>query len=193
MLVVTGGMFAQSPATVLDEAVGKIQKAGSVSCKFRIASSADKLSGTLMSSGSKFRLDTPAGKTWFDGKKMWTSNPRSKEITLVNPSSQEVREINPFAYLNSYRSDFVVAYSKRKDPASHLVLLNPRDKKSDIKAVEVAINKKTMLPERFIIRDNRDRITTVYVDALSITDRPSAESFACPVEKMTDYELVDLR
>lgn len=187
------GCSAQTASSVMDKAVGKLKGASSVNCKFKIDGSGNSVNGTFKSSGRKFVLDTPIAKTWYDGNNMWTSNSQSKEITLVNPSQQEVNEVNPFAYMDSYKSKYTVAFSKRKDATRHLVLLNPKNKKDDIKAVEIAINKKTMLPERFIIRDKRDKVTTVYINALSLKTNNPASIFQCPVASYKDYEVVDLR
>lgn len=184
----------QGPAAVLDKAVTKLRKASSVNCSFRIESKgASDISGTFESSGGKFRLKTPVGTTWYNGRDMWTSNPRTREITVVNPSAAEVSEVNPFAYLDSWKSKFVVGFSKREDASRHLVVINPKDKASDIKAVEIAVNRKTFLPERFIIRDRNDHVTTVYVNSLTLRARNAESLFSCPVSSMGDYELVDLR
>lgn len=185
---------AQNAAQVLDKAVTKVRKASSVNCGFRIESKGSAaLSGTFESSAGKFRLKTPAGTTWYDGRDMWTSNPRTKEITVVKPSDAEVSEVNPFAYLDSWKSKYVVGFSRRKDAARHLVVINPKDRNSDIKAVEIAVNKKTYLPERFIIRDRNDNVSTVYINTLTLTAKNAASLFECPVGSMSDYEVVDLR
>lgn len=185
--------FAQNAAEVLDKAVANITKASSVNCSFKIESADGKLNGTFKSSGKKFKLETPVSTTWYDGKDMWTSNPRSKQITLVKPDSQEINEVNPFAYLNSYKGKYKVFFSKHKDNNRYLVLLNPKNTKDEIKAVEIAINKKTYLPERFIIRDRYDKVTTLYVNSLTLTSANPPATFVCPVESMKDYEVVDLR
>ncbi|MDE6006542.1 MAG: outer-membrane lipoprotein carrier protein LolA [Muribaculaceae bacterium] len=184
---------AQTALSVLDKAVAKINGAASVNCKFKIENSGNTLDGTFKSTGRKFVLDTPVSKTWYDGKSMWTSNSKSKEITLVNPTQSEVKEVNPFAYMDSFKAKYRVGFSKRKDNESYLVVLNPRNTKDGIKAVEVALNKKTLLPERFIIRDRKDNVTTIYVTALSLKTVNPATIFQCPVSTLKDYELVDLR
>lgn len=184
---------AQNASSVLDNAVEKLKGALSVNCKFKIESAGQNINGIFKSSGQKFVLDTPVSKTWYDGKNMWTSNSKSKEITLVNPSQNEVNEVNPFSYMNSYKAKYIVGFSKRKDKDRYLVVLNPRNKKDDIKAVEVALNRKTMLPERFIIRDRKDNVTTIYINALSLKTTNPSSLFQCPVASYQDYELVDLR
>jgi outer membrane lipoprotein-sorting protein len=184
--------LAQTPVEVLDKAVNKINAAGNIDCKFTLIGDNGSVNGSLAAQGRKFRMTTPLGSSWYDGVNLWSSNPKTKEITLVNPSENEVREANPFSYLTSYKSEFRLFFSKRKDSSRYLVLLNPKARNSDIKAVEVAVNKKTFLPERFIIRDRNDNVTTVNVQSLSLKKNAN-ESFKCPVGSMADYELVDLR
>lgn len=192
VIVMTSASQALTPAEVLSKSVAKINNAASIDCKFALSGSNGSLNGSLSAHGRKFRLTTPAGSTWYDGTNMWTANPKSKEITLVNPTESEVNESNPFAYLSSYKSQYNLFFSKRKDNGRYLVLLNPKKKNADIKAVEVAVNKKTFLPERFIIRDRNDNVTTVTVQSLSLKSS-GAGSFTCPVQSMSDYELIDLR
>ena len=184
--------LALAPDEVLGRAVGKLSKSGNVDCKFAITGNNGSINGSLSASGRKFRMTTSMGSTWYDGKNMWTSNPETKEITIVNPTEGEVRESNPFSYLDSYASHYRLFFSKRKDDARYLVLLNPKSAKSDIKAVEVAVNKKTFMPERFIIRDRNDNVTTINIKSLSLASYPQG-TFVCPVDKMKDYELIDLR
>ena len=184
---------AQSASQILDKAVSKLSKASTVNCKFRITADKNNINGAFKSKGRKFFLDTPVGKTWFDGSRMWTANPKTKEITLVSPTSDEINEVNPFAYLDNYKKKYITGLSKRKDNNNYLVLLNPRSKKDPVKAVEIAINKNTFLPVRFIIRDRNDKVSTVYIDALSLSVKNKDNLFECPTGSMSDYEVIDLR
>lgn len=184
---------AQTSSQVLDKAIANLSKATSINCTFKITGDNGNFNGTFKSSGKKFKLETPYGTTWFDGSNMWTSNPRSKQITLVNPSTAEVNEVNPFSYMNSYKSQYTTGYSKYTDNDVYRVVLNPKSSKSEVKAVEIAINKKTYLPQRFIIRDKNDKRTYIYINSLSTTSNNPGSTFVCPTNSMKDYELVDLR
>lgn len=192
-LISIPNIHAESPAEILGKAATKLTNATGANCTFKISGNEINLGGTFKSSRNKFCLQTSASTTWYDGEKMWTANHSSKEITLVNPTTEELNEVNPFAYIQSYNSKYRIYLSKRKDSSRHLVLLNPRNSKDQIKAIEIAINKKTYLPERFIIRDKNDNRTTIYVNSLSLTSKNSSSDFVCPVKAMSDYELIDLR
>lgn len=186
-------LAAESATEVLDQAVAKIKKASSVNCRFSVKADNQSVAGSLNMAGNKFKLETPHATTWFDGAKMWTANPKTKEITLVNPTDRELKESNPLQYLQGYKKDYKVFFSKRKDTRRYLVLLNPKSKNSDIKAVEIALNKITLLPERLIIRDKNDKRTTVIISAMTVESKVDPKDYVCPVQSMTDYEVVDLR
>lgn len=184
---------AQTPAQVLDKAIFKINSANGIGCDFRISSSSASASGNLTMSGKNFKITTPKFTSWYDGRNMWTANSDTKEITLVIPTQQELRESNPLEYMRGYKSQFNVYFSKRKDTSRYLVLLNPKNKNNDISAVEIGINKKSMLPEYLVIRDKNDQRTTVDISAMKLGLKLKKDFFICPVQSMKDYEVVDLR
>lgn len=184
---------ADSAARILDKTVAKLKATGASECNFQLQSASGAASGTIAVSGKKFKLSTPQFITWFDGYNMWTANSGTKEITLVNPTPRELREANPLEYMNGYKSSYNVYFSKRKDSNCHLILLNPKSKNSDVTAVEIAVNKKTFLPERMIIRDKNDNRTTINIYGMKLGVNKNADVFVCPVKSMKNYDLVDLR
>lgn len=187
-------MQAQRAQAILDKATAKIGSGSSVNCSFSITGDGGSVKGSFKSSGQKFQLATPIATTWYDGKCMWTSNAKTKEITLVNPTVAEVNEVNPFSYLHNYKSTYKAYFSRKKNAKCHLIVLNPRNPGScDIKAIEIAINKNTFLPEHFIVRDSSDKVVTVNISQLSLSAKNVASTFVCPVSSMKDYELIDLR
>ena len=196
LLLISGALqvqSAESPSKLLDKAIAKISKASAVSCSFTVYGSGIKESGKLLSSGQKFRISTPTASTWYDGKNMWTANGSSKEITLVTPTQQEINEVNPFSYISGYKADYKVYFSKRKSDVDYLILLNPKRKNGEIKAVEIDLDKKSLIPRRFIVRDRNEKVTTISLTSVKLDNRVSDSAFVCPAGDMTDYELVDLR
>ena len=186
-------VLAETAQSVLAKVSDNLLKSSRVECNFTVKSDESQIKGTFMASGQMFKLSTPVGTTWFDGKNMWTSNKQSKQITLFEPTSEEVAEVNPFAYIGSYKGKYKIFFSKRKENNKYLILLNPINSKENIKAVEVMVDKKTLLPERFIIRDKNDRLTTIHVNSLVLGKKFNKTDFVCPQTSMKDYELVDLR
>lgn len=185
---------AESPKAILEKSISKISNVNGIKAAFSISiDGSSPISGTYLSKGKKFKLVTPLSTTWFDGKDMWTANNKSRQITLITPTEQEINEVNPFSYLKSYKGKYRIFFSKRSEKGLYLILLNPINSKDQIKAVEIAINAASLLPERFIIRDKNDNRTTVSVNSISLnTIIPDAE-FICKPNSLKGYELVDLR
>lgn len=185
---------AESANQILDKTVSLLNKSTGISCSFKISTSdKNQLEGTFKSSGSKFKLETPMSTTWYDGKNMWTSNIRSKQITLINPTASELSESNPFAYLNSYSDKFKAVKIKSTSNSGTTIKLTPVNKKNNIKSIEVTINNRTYLPEKFIVRENGKKVTTITFSSVNIKASNEASIFTCPVASMKGYELVDLR
>lgn len=185
--------YSQSGVQVLENSLTKLKNAKGISCDFTLNADGNTVKGTLKSTGKKFVIQTPMGTTWYDGKSMWTSNAATHEITLVTPQASEVAEANPLAYMHGNTSQYAIGLSSRTDANSYLVLLNPKQKNSQIKAVEISVNKKSKLPSRIIVRDRNDRRSTLTVTRINTSSSFPASTFVCPVASMKGYELVDLR
>lgn len=186
--------FAITPQEVMQQTVAKIKGAKGIAGNFRASGDQGSASGAFKFDGTRTYIESGQfGKQWFDGKTLWTLNPNTKEVTVSTPEPADVADANPLMYLNGYNSTYRLFFSKRKEAGKYLVLLNPRNKNADIKAIEVAINTKTLLPERFIVRTNDDQRSTVYVTNLNLNGKLPAGTFTFPAAKYKDYEIVDIR
>lgn len=179
-------------AEAMQKVAAKVNSIPELTADFNVHNNQGEIYGNLSLAGKKFVLSTQAGTTWFDGERMWTTNPKTKEITLVNPTNEEINEVNPMTYLSGYTGRFNVFYSKKKIAGKNILLLNPKNKKDEVKAIEICINKSSMLPEHFIVRDKKDNLTYIYVKNLKL-HKKIEKNYACPVNKMSGYELIDLR
>lgn len=186
---------AVTPQEVLAETTAKIFKASGIECHYKATGDSGSSSGLYRVSGNKFYMEaTGLGNEWYDGRTLWNLNPATKEVTVSTPTAQEVAEANPLSYLNGYASKYKIFFSrKRKDKARYLVLLNPKSAKSGFMAIEVAINKKTMLPERMIIRDKQDQVTTIQFTGLTLNKKFADSAFTFPASQYPGYETIDLR
>ncbi len=186
---------AVTPGEVLDKAMMKIQKASGVSGQFRSSGEAMNASGSFRIDGKKFHIESPQnGIIWYDGKEMWTLNPRNREVTLTVPDMEELKEVNPMLYISEATTANNIFFSKtRKETGKYLVVMNPKRPNSQWKAVEVTINAKSYHPERIIVRGADDKVTTLYLSGLNYTNKFINSDFTFPKEKYKGYEIVDLR
>ena len=169
--------YAITPQEVMQQMVGKIKGAKGITGNFRVSGDQGSAAGSFKFDGTRTYIESGQfGKQWFDGKTLWTLNPNT-----------------PLIYLNGYNSTYRLFFSKRKEAGKYLVLLNPKNKNADIKAIEVAIDTKTLLPERFIVRTNEDIRSTVYITNLNLNGKLPQSTFTFPAAKYKDYEIVDIR
>lgn len=183
---------AETPAEVLQKSLSKLKGASGISCSFSGKGSAGSLYGKFEAKGNKFHITTPQGETWYDGTTMWTLSKATKEVTIVTPTAQEISEVNPLAYLNAPVADYRLFFSKRKDAANYLVLLNPKKKNSGIKAVEIGINKKSFIPVHVMVKDNHNSVSSVNISGVTLKNI-SDGVFKFNAKSYPGYEIVDLR
>ncbi len=194
LAAVSFASYAITPQEVMQQTVAKIKGAKGITGNFRAGGAQGSASGSFKFDGTRTYIEScQFGKQWFDGKTLWTLNPNTKEVTVSTPEPADVADANPLIYLNGYNSTYRLYFSKRKEAGKYLVLLNPRNKNAGIKAIEVAINTKTLLPERFIVRTNDDQRSTVYVTNLNLNGTLPQGTFTFPAAKYKDYEIVDIR
>lgn len=185
--------FALTPQQVIQKSASRLKGAPGIVCSFSVSGALGNMKGTLKASGNRFALTAPAATTWYDGKTMWTANHSTKETTVTIPTASEVAESNPLSYISGSGNQYRMAFSARKEAGRYLVLLNPVRKGTGIKAVEVAVNAKTMLPERVMIRMSDNKVTTIRVVSLNLSKKVSAGDLKYPAASMKGYEIVDLR
>lgn len=186
--------YAITPQEVMQKAVAKIKGASGISGKFNAKGENGSVSGAFRFDGKRSYIETPnIGKSWFDGKDMWTVNDNNKEITISRPEASELKDANPLLYVTGYSDDYRLFFSKRKEKGRYLVLLNPRHAGSDVKAIEIAIDDRTFMPERLIIRSSNDARSTVNFSNLTYTRKFMNSDFTFPAARYSGYETVDLR
>lgn len=188
-------LSAITPEVVMAKAVSGIKSAQGISGNFTISGEGGSTSGTFRLGGRKFYMDNSAsGSIWFDGTTQWTLNKRNKEVTIDKPNADELKEINPLLYLSDYTASSKIFFSKtRKEKGKYLVVLNPKNKNSAWKAVEIMINSNNYTPERIIVRNAEDAITTIRLSGLNYNKRFMNSDFVFPKDKYPEYELIDLR
>lgn len=182
-----------TPAGILKAAASQLNKNRGVNCSFTAKNSDGNMKGNLWIESNKFIISTQNGTTWYDGKAMYTANKSTSEITITEPTASEIAETNPLYYIQGYEKQYNIFFSKRKDASRYLVLLNPKQRNTGIKAIEIAINKKTNLPERVIIRGEDDKITTILISGLKFGGTTIDAQIANKKREFSKYEMVDLR
>lgn len=184
---------AESADAVLKKAAAAINGAGGLTASFTLDYGQQKMTGTLKSSGKKFALLTSTSSTWYDGKNMWTYNPKNKETTLMIPTSQELAEANPLSIVNTYSNSFTASYAKSHSKGSKTIVLTPKSKQIGYKSVHVTIPDGSSFPSKLVIIPSTGQKVTVSISQVKTGQNHPAATFIYPKAKYPKAEIIDLR
>lgn len=184
---------APTAAEVASQVAAKLRNTPGLKAEFRIDAGGQSTKGNLLNSGVKFRLMSGGYSSWYDGKKLYTLNPRSKEATLVTPTSAELCEANPLLFINGAASSYSLAFSSHQPAGKYMLVLTPKKKGESIKSVFITIDKKSMLPENIVVTGSDGSVSTLTITSLRLNLKIGAGIFIYPKDKYPGFKIVDLR
>lgn len=127
---------AQTPQQVLDKAIAALS--GTVSAGYSIKSSQGTMSGTIVISGSKFRMLSKDVKCWYDGKTQWTYSSATQEVNVTTPTAAELSMTNPMAAAQSFKKNCNMWKAAGQIAGQYAIMLQPKGK-SDISKIYLYI------------------------------------------------------
>lgn len=198
MILAIAGVFgcafsADTADVVLYRAAQAVKSADGISASFTLYSGGQTLTGTLKSSGDKFSLQTSTTSVWYDGKTMWTYNPKTNETTVTLPSSSEVAEVNPLYIVNVYSNNFTVAFAKSQTKGSKTIVLTPKSRKLGYKSVHLTIPDRSSFPSSVVVIPSSGQKITVNIEKTTTGVKHAVSTFVYPKSKYPKAEIVDLR
>lgn len=144
LFVVTLVAQAQSPMQMLDKTVQALRNAGTFTAKYQLKSSQGNNSGTIVMSGTKYRLISADMKCWYDGKTQWTWSKMTEEVNITTPTAEDLQMTNPLAAADDFKKNYNMWKAKGQIPGCYAIMLQPKSK-SNISKVYLYINNTTHL------------------------------------------------
>ena len=193
------GQNDQEVIKILDKFSATALGASSVSMKFQmvttdqIENTNDTLTGSIILSKDKYKLDLTDNITWFNGETSWSYLPAEKEVTITKPDRKENSFQNrPSAifsiYKNGYKSRLIEERSE-----SYIIDLYPEDIKSDLLRVRLSIGK-SLLNLKSLEYKKRDGIViTLSVQEYNLKLKPDPDTFIFQTGKFKGVEVIDMR
>lgn len=195
-MVASAGAASLSAATpkaasLVETAAGKMRSAQSVVANFTSTGGAGGAArGTFTLSGSKFFIDTPQAKVWYDGKTQWTWSADASEVNITEPTVEEIAEVNPYAIINSLRSRYKASYIG--NPAHRTVLLTPSMPRPAVKRAEITFSSSGM-PSRMKLFMASGETVSLTVTSIKFGPQLPESTFRFSPAKAPGAEIVDLR
>ncbi|MCX6327101.1 MAG: outer membrane lipoprotein carrier protein LolA [Bacteroidia bacterium] len=193
------GQSEQEAIKILDKFSATALGAPSVSMSFhlvttdQIENTNDTLTGSIILSKDKYKLDLPDNITWFNGETSWSYLPAEKEVTITKADRKDNSFQNrPSAifslYKNGYKSRLI---EERSD--SYIIDLYPEDIKSDLLRVRLSIGKSQMDIKSLEYKKRDGIVITLYVREYNLKVKPDPGLFVYQPEKFKGIEVIDMR
>jgi outer membrane lipoprotein carrier protein len=184
---------------ILDKFSSVALSAPSVSMKFnlvtidQIENKNDTLTGSVILSKDKYKLELPDNIVWFNGETSTSYLPAEKEATITKPDKKDHsfqnRPSSIFSmYRNGYKSRFI---EERQD--SYIIDLYPEDIKTDINRVRLSIGKNSLDLRTLEYKRKDGIVITLIVSEYNLKIKPDADTFLFHPEKFKDVEIIDMR
>ncbi len=132
---------------ILDRFSAVALGAPSVSMKFnletvdQVEGTKNNVSGSIILSKDKYRLDLTDNIIWFNGETSWSYLPAEKEVTISKPDKKDNSfQTRPSALFSVYKKGYKVRLIEEK-AGSYLIDLYPEDINSDHIRIRLSIGK----------------------------------------------------
>lgn len=203
-LILTAGVSAQSATdarNILDKAVNTYQQSNGVKIIFKATIKESKgqaysQSGTAIFKGNKFKIETDAMNTWFDGKTQWVWMKDADEVNISNPTEQEIAAISPLALLGMYKNGYTLKAPVSKNihgKNTDSIDMTPTTKSNEFKAISVAIDKKTGAIVQVNLTMKNGTTTKIDISNYNANHNFSDSDFVFDKSKHPKTEVIDLR
>ena len=184
---------AQTPQQVLDKAVAAMKGAGTSSANYTVRTKQGSMSGTIVISGSKFRILSKDVKTWYDGKIQWSYSTATGEVNITKPTADELAMTNPLAAAQAFKNKFNMWKSAGQIAGSYAIMLMPKGK-SDIKKLYLYITNGTNLLNKAYFVMNDGSTMTISISNYKTKQSLPASTFTYDAKQVpAGTQVVDLR
>jgi len=201
LLLTTNAAGQNDPEAIkiLDKFSGNALGAPSVSIKFELVTSNltdktnDTLTGSVILSKDKYKLDLPDNIIWFNGETSWSLLPAEKEVTITKADKKDNSfQSRPSMIFSIYKKDYKSRLIEERTD-SYIIDLYPEDIKTEILRVRLTIGK-TLLNLYSLEYKKRDGIIiTLNVKDYNLKVKPESDTFVFKPEKYKDVEIIDMR
>lgn len=191
LIVCSFNASAITAEEVVKKTAALVSSPKGVSASFTLTSNGRSAKGTVKTSGSKFAVSTPQVSTWYNGKTLYTYNPRINETTVITPTYQELMESNPLLYVNA-SSGFRYAFNPVKRNGKYVIDVTPVSKKTGITKLTLTVNATTFHPEKISVTAGGGT-TVIDVTSFKSGSGAAASEFEYPKARYPKAEIVDLR
>jgi len=194
--------YSQSDAEaikILDRFSAVALGAPSISMKFnletvdQVEGTKNNVSGSIILSKDKYRLDMTNNIIWFNGETSWSYLPAEEEVTISRPDKEDDSfQTRPSALFSVYKKGYKVRLLEEK-AGSYLIDLYPEDIDSDHVRIRLSIGK-SLLDLKSIEYKYKNGITALLtVSEYDLKQNTDNSTFTFSPGKYKGVEIIDMR
>ena len=193
------GQTDQEAIKILDKFSANATRAPAISMKFnlvttnQIEKTSDTLTGSIILSKDKYRLELPDNIIWFNGDVSWSYLPAEKEVTINKADKKDNSFQNrPSAIFSMYKSGYKCRLIEERSD-SYIIDLYPEDIKNDLLRVRLSIGKLLMNLKSLEYKKRDGIVVTLHVLDYDLKQKPSGDTFIYQPAKYKGVEIIDMR
>ncbi|MBO7608915.1 MAG: outer-membrane lipoprotein carrier protein LolA [Muribaculaceae bacterium] len=184
---------AQTPQEMINRAVNTLKQSGNVMANYSVKGSQGRSAGTIIMSGTKYRIVSGDMKCWFDGKTMWTYSKMTDEVNITTPTAADLQMSNPYAAAQDFKSNYNMWKAAGQLPGTYAIMLSPK-KKSQISKLYLYIDSKSYLVRNLHVKMSDGNAFTITLTNYKKGVSAPASTFTFDKSMVpSGTEVVDLR
>ena len=184
---------------ILDRFAETARAASSISMKFdavtvdQMEGLTDTVTGNIIMSGDKYRLELIDNIVWFNGKTSWSYLPAENEVTITEPESDDdsfmARPSSIFSlYKQGYKSRLL-----EENTSNYIIDLYPEDIKSDMIRIRLTLSKPALNIKAVEYKNKNGLTITLYVIDYSLNEKTDTSYFTFQASRYKGVEIIDMR
>jgi outer membrane lipoprotein carrier protein len=184
---------------ILDKFSANALGAPSVSMKFdlitndQMENTNNTVSGSVILSKDKYKLEMTDNITWFDGETSWNYLLAEKEVTVTKADRKDHSFQNrPSAIFSMYKKGYKSRLIEERSD-SYIIDLYPEDIKSDLIRVRLSIDKSMINLLSLEYKKKDGIVITLKVKEYNLKIKPDPETFIFQPDKYKGVEIIDMR
>lgn len=153
----------------------------------------NSISGSIILSRDKYRLDMTDNTIWFNGETSWSYLPAEKEVTIAKPDKKDNSfQSKPSSVFSIYKKGYKTKLLEEK-ANSYLIDLFPEALDSDHIRIRINIGK-PLLDLKSIEYKYKNGVTVILtVKEYDLEQNPDNSEFVFQPEKYKGVEIIDMR
>ena len=184
---------------ILDRFSALALSSPSVSMKFsletvdQIEGTNNSITGSIILSRDKYRLDLTDNIIWFNGETSWSYLPAEKEVTIAKPDKKDNSfQSKPSSVFSVYKKGYKTRLLE-ENAGSYLIDLYPEDIDSDHIRIRIRIGKPSLDLKSIEYKYKNGLTVNLNVKEYDLKQNPDDSAFIFPSEKYKGIEINDMR